>query len=307
MTRCAEEHEHGFGFMPTATLSAYATDVAHLYGAVDSGQFPRHLQLFLQKFIAFDDMTIFCHPGESPPDLVWSSFEPEVTRTGVRNYLEATYVMDPFVRVFRLRGRAGAYRGADLARRLPVAKTGTDRLPVSIVEHEELGFRTVNWPANLSELTLMFDLGGGGGGAGSSGGRSAVCCNLSLYRSVRRGRFSKAEARRASALTPVVSGSFSTHWQNLHARLGDADAAPVLAVLSPRERTVIQMVSEGFSSEAISAVLDISQETVRTHRKRAYRKLEISSQAELFALLRPARGARRDQSADAGNRAKTSA
>ena len=41
------------------------------------------------------------------------------------------------------------------------------------------------------------------------------------------------------------------------------------------------------SAAAISALLQVSIETVKTHRKRAYRKLEISSQAELFALMRP--------------------
>jgi DNA-binding CsgD family transcriptional regulator len=33
--------------------------------------------------------------------------------------------------------------------------------------------------------------------------------------------------------------------------------------------------------------LQVTLETVKTHRKRAYRKLDISSQAELFALIQP--------------------
>jgi DNA-binding CsgD family transcriptional regulator len=33
--------------------------------------------------------------------------------------------------------------------------------------------------------------------------------------------------------------------------------------------------------------LQVTLETVKTHRKRAYRKLDISSQAELFALMQP--------------------
>ena len=37
--------------------------------------------------------------------------------------------------------------------------------------------------------------------------------------------------------------------------------------------------------DAISVLLQVTLETVKTHRKRAYRKLDIASQAELFALM----------------------
>ena len=57
--------------------------------------------------------------------------------------------------------------------------------------------------------------------------------------------------------------------------------------LRPRERDVIELVSQGFGSAAISTLLQVTLETVKTHRKRAYRKLHISSQAELFALMLP--------------------
>ena len=63
--------------------------------------------------------------------------------------------------------------------------------------------------------------------------------------------------------------------------------APCMRLLSPRAREVIELVSQGFASGAISTLLPVTLETVKTHRKRAYRKLRISSQAELFALMQP--------------------
>jgi DNA-binding CsgD family transcriptional regulator len=55
--------------------------------------------------------------------------------------------------------------------------------------------------------------------------------------------------------------------------------------LSPREQEVCAMIAAGFGSEAISLRLGISLNTVLTFRKRAYRRLGISSQNELLRRL----------------------
>jgi DNA-binding CsgD family transcriptional regulator len=56
------------------------------------------------------------------------------------------------------------------------------------------------------------------------------------------------------------------------------------AKLSPREADVGAAIVLGYSTLAISLNLGISLNTVATHRKRAYSKLGISSQTELFGL-----------------------
>jgi len=53
--------------------------------------------------------------------------------------------------------------------------------------------------------------------------------------------------------------------------------------LSEREAEVCAAIILGFSTEAIALNLSISANTVATHRKRAYSKLGISSQNELFS------------------------
>jgi DNA-binding CsgD family transcriptional regulator len=55
--------------------------------------------------------------------------------------------------------------------------------------------------------------------------------------------------------------------------------------LSNREREVIQYVLRGHSSGSIALNLDVSVTTIKTHRKRAYSKLNISSQSELFSMF----------------------
>jgi DNA-binding CsgD family transcriptional regulator len=67
---------------------------------------------------------------------------------------------------------------------------------------------------------------------------------------------------------------------DFHTRL-----ARIAPSLSPREREVCAMIAAGYGSEAISLKLGISLNTVLTFRKRAYRRLVISSQNELLRLL----------------------
>ncbi len=66
-------------------------------------------------------------------------------------------------------------------------------------------------------------------------------------------------------------------------RIFDKPLKPFL-VLSPRELQICEGIVLGKSSTAISLELGIAQSTVDTYRRRAYVKLNISSQNELFSL-----------------------
>jgi DNA-binding NarL/FixJ family response regulator len=63
-------------------------------------------------------------------------------------------------------------------------------------------------------------------------------------------------------------------------------AAALLAVLTPRERDVLDGVARGLTNKAIAADLGISRRTVEAHRESLMRKLEIHNVAGLtrFAL-----------------------
>ena len=60
-----------------------------------------------------------------------------------------------------------------------------------------------------------------------------------------------------------------------------APAAPNIPKLSPREREVLQLVSEGKSSKEIAVSLNMSLATAETHRSNILRKLDLHSIAEL--------------------------
>jgi DNA-binding CsgD family transcriptional regulator len=56
--------------------------------------------------------------------------------------------------------------------------------------------------------------------------------------------------------------------------------------LSRREKQICDLLLAGCASDAIALRLQISRHTVKDHRKNIFRKLQIASLAELFALAR---------------------
>jgi len=56
---------------------------------------------------------------------------------------------------------------------------------------------------------------------------------------------------------------------------------PKVPKLSPREREVVQLVSEGKASKEVAAILNVTLATAETHRSNILRKLKLHSIAEL--------------------------
>ncbi|MGX1319996.1 DNA-binding CsgD family transcriptional regulator [Bradyrhizobium sp. USDA 377] len=116
-----------------------------------------------------------------------------------------------------------------------------------------------------------------------------TCFYVNFYRIAAQGRFSAAQRERLEAIAPAIAASVARHFQETAAPDQSlaalfATRAP-LAALTPREREVCCRILEGFSSEAISQALGISLHSTLTYRKRAYERLGISSQSELFAIV----------------------
>jgi DNA-binding CsgD family transcriptional regulator len=116
-----------------------------------------------------------------------------------------------------------------------------------------------------------------------------TCFYVNFYRVTSQGCFGDAERARLQTIAPAIGASVARHFQQA-ARPDQslaalfATSAP-LAALTPREQEVCRRILAGFSSEAISKGLGISLHSTLTYRKRAYQRLGISSQNELFAIV----------------------
>lgn len=117
-----------------------------------------------------------------------------------------------------------------------------------------------------------------------------TCFYVNFYRIAVQGRFSDAQRVRLKAIAPAIGASVARHFQR-STTAPDPDLAALfatrapLADLTPREQEVCRRILLGFSSEAISRGLGISLHSTLTYRKRAYERLGISSQNELFAIV----------------------
>jgi DNA-binding NarL/FixJ family response regulator len=63
--------------------------------------------------------------------------------------------------------------------------------------------------------------------------------------------------------------------------LNKGGSSQVFAILSPREREVLQLLAEGKSTKEMAEKLNVSVKTIETHRKQIMDKLNIRSIAEL--------------------------
>jgi DNA-binding NarL/FixJ family response regulator len=85
-----------------------------------------------------------------------------------------------------------------------------------------------------------------------------------------------------SYLSPkVANGVMARALRGDLASLGEASA---LAVLTPREREVFQLLAIGKANKEVAALLELSLGTVKKHRENLQRKLDCHSAAELARL-----------------------
>jgi DNA-binding NarL/FixJ family response regulator len=88
----------------------------------------------------------------------------------------------------------------------------------------------------------------------------------------------KAVAGGASFFSPTISKLV------LEGYLGDARAQRVddsLALLTDREREVLQLIAEGKTNKEIASLFAVSINTVETHRKHVMEKLDLHNTAEI--------------------------
>jgi DNA-binding CsgD family transcriptional regulator len=119
---------------------------------------------------------------------------------------------------------------------------------------------------------------------------------LNLYRLESTGAFTAEESRVVEALAPLLAALAIKHVSVMGMQLRSRDRQDRIdalcarlhatsCALTERERTVLARVLMGMTSHGIALDLGVALSTVLTYRKRAYARLGVTSQAELFALM----------------------
>jgi DNA-binding NarL/FixJ family response regulator len=89
-------------------------------------------------------------------------------------------------------------------------------------------------------------------------------------------------AKLLEAIKEVSQGGspMSSQIARMLVRSFEEPGQPTESALSPREAEVLQKVSRGYRSKEIAADLNISSQTVETHLRNIYQKLQVRSRAE---------------------------
>ncbi|CAN5507076.1 response regulator transcription factor [soil metagenome] len=95
-----------------------------------------------------------------------------------------------------------------------------------------------------------------------------------------------------SPISPLIARQLLVRFRQQSHPVPNVPAQPH-AVLSARERQVLDYITKGFTADEIAALMSVSRHTVRTFVRRVYTKLAVSSKAEAIheaiqqGLLRP--------------------
>lgn len=120
-----------------------------------------------------------------------------------------------------------------------------------------------------------------------SDGAISLYCNF--YRTTARTAFNDDDRQQVYALGGMVSGMLMAHFRLLAvsacplAPEMPAPPAPDVPELSAREKVVLSLVLVGQTNEAMALDQGVSINTIKTYRKRLYRKLGVSTLNELHA------------------------
>lgn len=128
--------------------------------------------------------------------------------------------------------------------------------------------------------------------------QGSVYCNF--YRMGRSGPYSDKDWQLLESILPLITTLISTHYRMLQLSPTDerrpyrnarslvhniiSKSVSPFSQLTPRERQVCERILLGYTSVGIGLDLEIAQSSVVTYRRRAYEKLTISTQNELFTL-----------------------
>lgn len=244
---------------------------AALIQSLDQPAFPPLLTALLRRVCPMEDCVVTAYTKSGPPVVLYYELEPDQVDLSVAQYERGAYRFDPFYHACVGNLVSGVYRLLDLA---------------------PDDFRRTAYYREYYHLMRPFDEVGL---LVRTDDDTAIMFSLSLKPQA------LAIRRRQIALLqsafPLLAAAIDRHWgtaaklrlnqpgkgRKNRLRQGRQQDGFGAAALSSREAEVVDLVLRGHSSQSISARLGIAEATVKIHRKNAYAKLGVASQAELFA------------------------
>jgi len=248
--------------------------IASIVGQIGRPTLPEALDEMLAKVARFDLSAIFGFPFDSRPLLLHDGYRQHAEPAALNAYLDGAYLFDPFYTACARSFPAGLWRMRELA-------------PDHFFDSEFYSSREVHPCISMRAGSLVEEIGFL---IPLEGGFNAV---YSLMRS-HGAPFSGDEMDGLKQIEPLVRETVRSHWRDVRAserqlRLDDlmetAFASFCEDRLTYQQRRIVQLILRGNSNYAIGQILSVTEGTVKLHRQNIYKRLNISSQRELFAMF----------------------
>ncbi|MHC1550828.1 helix-turn-helix transcriptional regulator [Phyllobacterium sp. K27] len=250
--------------------------LAKTIDAVGKTNFYEKMEAYLRACMDFDNIVVIIFEGTEIPSIRFKRiYGPNVFKYIESDYLTGAYVLDPIYHFHLERGESGIYRLLDVApdqfKRSRYYEWYYGRIGIS----DEISV-VLTIGKNMTATISM--------GKDSSSGdmfSSKADANLRKHQSI-------VMALLRAHLAP--SGELPARNRvelSLAESLISAMRTRFNVTLSNRQAEVALLILRGHSSPSIGLNLGISAQTVKVFRKQLYRKCNLSSQAELFALMMP--------------------
>jgi DNA-binding CsgD family transcriptional regulator len=251
--------------------------IAALIDSLSTPAFGEALDAMLRRAAAFDLSGVFVFPYDARPLLLHDGYTRHVAPQAWAAYLGGAYLLDPFYVACNNRHPAGLWRMRELA--------PDDFFDTQFSTSREVHPCVSTQSGSLvEEVGFLVPLDGG------------VTATYSLMRVKGHLGFSDTELESLRAYEPIVQAAIRASWKHAAERpvlvqvgrddlMEEAFGKLCAERLTLQQRNIVRLILRGHSNGSIGESIGISEGTVRIHRKNIYKRLAISSQAELFSIF----------------------
>ncbi|MEH6591343.1 MAG: helix-turn-helix transcriptional regulator [Halioglobus sp.] len=252
-------------------LSKWNREISQAIATLGTDDFFPALISAINGQVKIDYPQIWLYHRDLPPKVLYHQIPTAALPSQVDRYLEGPFREDPFYQTSMDNPRSRIYR---------LSRVTAGKLQMSEFYRDYYADTgTVDEAVYLSKL------------------RSGNVINISMMRLPKSGLFSEDEYERLYLLAEPVAELLKSHSEHddfavTHLIQPGIDHQIDLAfntfgasLLSPREKDVLELMLRGYGTDVSAQRLEIALETVRRHRKSIYRKLDVSSQTDLFSLF----------------------
>ena len=252
-------------------FSTWNRDIAEAIEVLGSDDFFPALTRAVANQVTIAYPQFWLYHRDLPPRVLYHEIPPTAVKDQIDDYLDGPYREDPFFQASMNRPKSRIY--------------SLSRLTSGRLEQSSYYREYYQETGTVDEAVIVSPLQGGN------------IINLSMMRLPKHGQFSDDEYQRLYSVSDTISvlirkqaefDSFAV--QNLiqpgiDHQIDLAFRTFGSSLLSPREKDVLELMLRGYGTDVSAKRLEIARETLRRHRKSIYRKLDVSSQTDLFSLF----------------------